>query len=1082
MEQSQNISDRLSGAVLRIDVDKKGGNISHPVRRTLQSVNQGTTGDYYIPSSNPFVNPDGSVFEEYYALGCRNPHRMTIDRVTGLIYIGNVGSNSGDKREEINRVASGANFGWPYREGFADRPDLMARPTNIIGTETDPIHEYGHINGNAWVCGGYVYRGDAIPEYKGHYIFADGGSRKIWALDLSGTPPYTNKVEITTSQSGFFTMGEDQAGELYLGSNNPQKIVTSSQDEFALVPDGNYFVRVRHSQKYLEVSGSSQNNGATIQQSSYTGAANQQWEVKNIGGNQYMLTCVNSGKVLDVQAFGTTDGSNVHQWTNNNTSNQKWIIESEESTYFRIKGLQSSLDLEVVQGNNNDGGNVQIGDRETSNNFNQLWEFIPVSGGTAILPSGGLPTLLSQTNAFKNLTTLEPEDGIIPYDVITELWSDGSDKYRWIALPNDGTHDSNSEEIIWSEEGEWTFPIGTVFIKHFELQTDESNASSIRRLETRFLIHGETGYYALTYRWLPDGSDAELLETSFEENINITKLDGSTTTQKWYFPSRSECFICHTEASGQVLGIKTRHLNRNILYPSTGITANQIETYNHIGMFDQDLNVQKIANYLTSKALEDNNQSIEDRARSYLDINCSSCHRPGGGTRATWNALLSQDLWNANIINGEVVEDLGIEGAKTIVPGDTARSILYQRIKQVNTSLAMPPLAKNVQHEDGVAIIAEWINNISPNTGGLTATYFNNMDFTDEALNRLDPTIDFNWGNGSPDPVIDVNTFSVRWEGFIEVPTSGSYTFYTNTDDGVRLWVNGQLIIEDWTVHAPKEISASINLSAQTKIPIKMEFFENGGGAVAQLRWSSNNISKQIIPSLRLYPKAEADLTIHPASGNTPLVVIFDGSNNTGFVQTPLTYNWNFGDGITRSGTRPTTTHTYNYPGDYTASLTISDGIFTSTISRHVSVGEGSSSGDIPTSSKTTLVKARAYLQGPWNGTNLNSMLFTQNILPLAQPYSDSKWGFPGTESILGYPNQGSLTVVDWVLLRIHDPNNPESIVAQRACLLKEDGWILDLDGGEFVDFGVLDITNGYISIVHRNHLGVMTQLPVDLD
>ncbi|MEM6632597.1 MAG: PA14 domain-containing protein, partial [Bacteroidota bacterium] len=854
--QSQNITDRLSGGVLRIDVDKKGGSISHPVRRTLQSVGQGTTGDYYIPNDNPFLATNGSVFEEYYTLGCRNPHRMTIDRVTGNLYIGNVGSNSGDIREEVNLVAKGANFGWPYREGFADRPDLMARPTSIIGTETDPIHEYDHSGGNSWVLGGYVYRGTAIPGLYGKYIFADGGSRKVWALDISGNAPYTQKEEIANSNSTFYSFAEDQSGELYLTSNAVQKLTSVGNTTMGVAP-GTYYVRARHSGKYLSVSGAGLANGASLVQWEYAAATNQQFVLENVAGGLSTLKAIHSGKVVDVESFRTTDASEVHQWTYNNTENQKWYVESAGGTYFRIRGLQSNLDLEVAGSSSANGANVQIGNREASNNFNQLWEFIPISGGGPIEPSVGIPQLLSQTGAFANLTTLEPNGGIIPYDMITALWSDGAEKYRWLAVPNDGAHNSTAENIVWSEEGEWGFPVGSVFIKHFEIQIDKRNVNSIRRLETRFLIHGETGYYALTYRWRPDGTDAELLEASFEDNLTITETDGSTRPQTWYYPSRSECFVCHTEASGRVLGPKTRHLNRDILYPSTGLVGNQVETYNHLGMFDQDVDVAEIANFLTASALEDQSASIEDRARSYLDVNCSSCHRPGGGTRSNWNALLSEDLAFASIVNGEVVEDLGIEGAKIIVPGDTAKSVLYQRLKQVGTGTAMPPLAKDVQHQEGVALIADWINSMPPNAGevanGLMATYYDNIDFTNEAMRRIDRQINFNWDLGAPSPSMGENTFSIRWEGFIEVPTSGTYTFYLRSDDGVRLWIDNQMVIENWTVHAPTEDIGTIELEAGQRVPIKLDYFENGGHAVAELRWSSSEIEKQYVPESALF-------------------------------------------------------------------------------------------------------------------------------------------------------------------------------------------------------------------------------------
>ena len=1222
-EQSQNITDRLSGGVLRIDVDKKGGNISHPVRRTLQSVGRGTTGDYYIPSDNPFLDSNGSVFEEYYTLGCRNPHRMTIDRTTGDLYIGNVGSNNGDKREEVNRVIKGANFGWPYREGYNDRPDLMARPSTILGIETDPIHEYGHLNGNSWVCGGYVYRGTALPQYYGHYIFADGGSRKIWALNLSGNPPY-DKEEIATSSSTFYTFGEDQDGEIYLGSNNLQKITSGAQYGDGIIPDGTYFIRVRHSQQFLDVNGGGDNNGASIIQATFDGSARQQWVVENLGNNQYRIARSDNGKVIDVAAFRTDDGANVHQWTYNNTSNQKWLLEPEENTYFRIKGLQSNLDLEVADNNQTSGANVQIGNRETNNHFNQLWEFIPAAGGNPIPPNAVLPARLSQTNAFKNLNTLEPQDGVLPYDVISELWSDGAAKYRWVVVPNDGTHDTAAEDITWSEEGEWAFPVGTVFIKHFEIQTDAADPNSIRKVETRFLVRGETGYYAITYRWLPDGSDAVLLETSFEDQITMTDSNGQTRQQRWYYPSRSECFVCHTEASGQVLGVKTRHLNRSIVYPVTNINANQIETYNHLGMFDQDIDVAAIANFLSAKAIDDQTESVEDRARSYLDINCSSCHRPNGGTRATWNALLSEDLATAGIINGAVVDDLGIEGARVIVPGDTAKSILYQRIREVNTTIAMPPLAKNVAHQEGVDLIAEWIlgmplegqgltatyfDNIDftnpvmqrtdatvdfdwfrsapvpqmevntftirwegyvelpqdgeytfttnaddgvrlwinhdllfedwtthppvENSGsqwlpggvkipikleyfegggeaviqllwsgpgiskqiipakhlfpyeanGLTATYFDNIDFTIPKLNRQDPEINFNWGGGSPDPTIAVNTFTVRWEGFVMAPTAGTYQFFSNTDDGVRLWVDNQLLFEDWTDHSATENSGQVSLPALVKVPIKMEYYENGGGAVAQLRWSGPGVSKAIIPANALFPIQNGDLCAYPTSGNAPLVVLFDGNTHTSLTGNNLTYSWDFGDGVTRSGSQATTTHTYNYPGTYQAQLSVTDGNATYQTNTTITVNPGTIDlGSPPNSTEATLVKARIQLQGPWANQAMNTVLFQQNLLPFLQPYMDPQWDFSGHPTLRSFPMRLNNEIVDWVLIKIHDPNDRNMIHYQRVGLVQKDGWIVDLEGSEYVDFGVLNINSGHISIHHRNHLGIISEEAVGLD
>jgi hypothetical protein len=139
---------------------------------------------------------------------------------------------------------------------------------------------------------------------------------------------------------------------------------------------------------------------------------------------------------------------------------------------------------------------------------------------------------------------------------------------------------------------------------------------------------------------------------------------------------------------------------------------------------------------------------------------------------------------------------------------------------------------------------------------GLAAQYFDNMDFTSQKIVRTDPVVNFDWSTGSPDPTVGADTFSVRWSGQVQAQWNGNYIFYTTSDDGVRLWVNGVLAINNWTDHAATENSAVVALSAGQKVDLKMEVYENGGYATASLMWSHANTPKQIIPQSQLYPAA----------------------------------------------------------------------------------------------------------------------------------------------------------------------------------------------------------------------------------
>lgn len=146
---------------------------------------------------------------------------------------------------------------------------------------------------------------------------------------------------------------------------------------------------------------------------------------------------------------------------------------------------------------------------------------------------------------------------------------------------------------------------------------------------------------------------------------------------------------------------------------------------------------------------------------------------------------------------------------------------------------------------------------------GLYGEYFDNKDLSNRKLTRIDATINFDWGSGSPAALIGADTFSVRWTGWVEASSSGSYGFHTSSDDGVRLWINNQLIIDNWTDHGAIENSSTIILTAGQKYGIKLEYYENGGAAVIKLLWTPPGSAKQIIPQERLYPSPGYIHTLH---------------------------------------------------------------------------------------------------------------------------------------------------------------------------------------------------------------------------
>ena len=327
------------------------------------------------------------------------------------------------------------------------------------------------------------------------------------------------------------------------------------------------------------------------------------------------------------------------------------------------------------------------------------------------------PTLLSQTGAFSDLKTLTPAAGLVPYEVNSPLWSDGAAKRRWLAVPSDGApYDTTAERIGFAARGEWTFPTGTVFVKHFELGTDEANPAARRRLETRFLVRDASGgVYGVTYRWRDDQTDAELLSDAFHDEIAIKTADGGTRRQAWSYPSRSDCMTCHNANAGHVLGVNTRQLNGDCSYPASGVTDNQLRALNRIGLFAPSLAEEEIPKFEKLAAVTDTVATLEHRVRSYLDANCAQCHRPGG-VQAYFDARYDTPLVRQGLLNGALANALGIDGAKVISPRHAAQSVLHARLSS-NDAIRMPTLARSVVDVQAVKTLEEWIASLPADAG-----------------------------------------------------------------------------------------------------------------------------------------------------------------------------------------------------------------------------------------------------------------------------------------------------------------------------------------------------------------------------
>ena len=313
-----------------------------------------------------------------------------------------------------------------------------------------------------------------------------------------------------------------------------------------------------------------------------------------------------------------------------------------------------------------------------------------------------VPLTLADTGAFADLATLTPHEGIVPYEVNLPFWSDGAEKHRWFYIPTNGN-------IQLNVDGPGSFPAGSVWIQHFELEMTNGVPESRRRLETRFLVRHNSGAYGVTYRWGDSTTNAMLVpEEGLDETLTIND-GGAARTQVWRYPSRSECLSCHTSQAGFVLGFNAAQLNRDFTYPN-GVTENQPRAYRRAGYFDPNTpidleNRARAVAQLTNEAI-----SVEQRVRSYLAVNCSQCHQRFGTGRGVFDVRLATFLWNTKLIDGGLIGEGTNTDQRVVVRGSLEHSMLFKRMASVGPS-RMPPLGRSLVDTQATALISRWITN-----------------------------------------------------------------------------------------------------------------------------------------------------------------------------------------------------------------------------------------------------------------------------------------------------------------------------------------------------------------------------------
>jgi uncharacterized repeat protein (TIGR03806 family) len=311
---------------------------------------------------------------------------------------------------------------------------------------------------------------------------------------------------------------------------------------------------------------------------------------------------------------------------------------------------------------------------------------------------------LSDYNFFEgDLKSLTPNEGIIPYDVITPLFSDYALKARFVYM--------GGQVAQMEDDGTVQFPDGAVLIKNFYYLEDfRDQSSKSDMIETRLLIKKEGKWNAYTYVWNDKDTDANLTNVGAYEDVSWIDNQGSLQKINYTIPNKNQCKGCHNVAD-QLLPIGPKFKNLNYTFTYDSGPQNQVDYWIQHGI----LNPNNSVNSFTQVAWDDSSRPIDARALSYLEMNCGHCHDELGQAHTT-GLFLNNDfesLTQLGVCKTPVAAGKGSGGRLVgVMPGHADQSILYFRMESNDPGVMMPELGRTVAHAEGLKLIKEWIESI----------------------------------------------------------------------------------------------------------------------------------------------------------------------------------------------------------------------------------------------------------------------------------------------------------------------------------------------------------------------------------
>lgn len=311
---------------------------------------------------------------------------------------------------------------------------------------------------------------------------------------------------------------------------------------------------------------------------------------------------------------------------------------------------------------------------------------------------------LSDYRFFTGIASeLQPNEGVLPYDLITPLFTDYAEKSRFVWMPEGAIARYDAQEVL-------DLPVGAVLIKNFFYYNDVRDPGAGKRvIETRLLVHRADRWDALTYIWDDAQKEAWLEVAGDITKVEWTDASGELRNVNYVIPNKNQCKGCH-EYKGELIPIGPKVRNLNMDFPYVDGPMNQLAKWASVGYlegYDATTSHGKVADWDDPAS-----GTLQERAIAYLEVNCGHCHRKEGPAGISGLNLMTYEKnpLNMGFCKTPVSAGNGSGGhTYDIVPGDPDRSILVHRMTTDEPAARMPELGRSIQHTEGVSLIREWI-------------------------------------------------------------------------------------------------------------------------------------------------------------------------------------------------------------------------------------------------------------------------------------------------------------------------------------------------------------------------------------